>query len=132
MSLSRFSTVDVNQREPADGVPNTSVVAVPLSVTGIVGTTFGAYLMVWIVYWVRGGRQPRFRKQRVALVFLCAMLVVVFVYSRLRRYRLDRLRQRAVATATNFVTQSQEFDSAAASTVAAIQDVELAARGYKL
>ena len=132
MSLSRFSTVDLNHKEPADGVPNTLIVTIPLSVTGIVGTMLGAFLIVWIVYWVRGGRQPQLRKRRVVLVFLCTVLVVVFVYSRLRRQWLDRLRRRAIATATNFVTKSQEFDAAAASTLAAIQDVELAARGYRL
>jgi hypothetical protein len=128
MNLSHFGPGVVSVE-----VPTLSMPARPaISVIGVLATGIAAYLLVWIVYWARGGSQQRLRIGRALAALVVTLALAVIIYAYVRRRRIENLRGRAFASAARFVSQSQAFDVAAVGALAAIQDVELVARGFRL
>ncbi len=132
MNLSHFNPV-LGPSVVSVDVPALSMPARPtISVTGVLATGITAYLLAWIVYWARGGSQQRLRIGRALAALVVTLALAVIIYAYVRRRRIENLRGRAFASAARFVSQSHAFDAAAVSALAAIQDVELVARGFRL
>jgi len=118
-------------RARGEGSDVTQDVVVPTS-KGMVMTASGALLVAWIISWVYYGGLAQLTKKRV--VFAAAILIAGASVSQLymRQQGLRYLRQQALAEVIKFVSESQDFDSAASAALSLIQEVELVSRGYRI
>ena len=106
--------------------------AVPINLTGVIGTGVIAFIIVYLLHWVRGPGKAKFGGSSVLLVLTLFVAVGSIIYAYIRRQWLQYLRCQAVDAASTFVARSQAFDAAASAAINLIQEVELVSRGYRL
>ncbi|KAI9753648.1 MAG: hypothetical protein M4579_005057 [Chaenotheca gracillima] len=103
-----------------------------LSLAGVVATGIGAFLLVWIIHWTRGVGNSQPGKWRLSVVVSLFAVVIAVLYAYIRRKWLTYIRQQTMDSTSQFISGSQNFDAAAAASIALIQEVELVSRGYRL
>ncbi|KAF2088359.1 hypothetical protein K490DRAFT_56355 [Saccharata proteae CBS 121410] len=103
-----------------------------VDVAGAVVSGVGAFVVVWLIHWARGARPGGFSKSRLLLVMTALAVSSTIAYSFVQRQWLQHLRHRAIVLASDLVTNLQAFDTATASALMLIQEVELVSRGYRL
>lgn len=132
VNVFRHRSLDSIRQSVPESHPGSLVSNSPFSITGALATGFGAFAIVWMLYWARGGRQPHLRTSRLLLTIIFVIVGFLIFYSFVRRQWLQFLRQQAVDTAAQLVAQAQEFDAVASVALSIVQDVELVSRGYRL
>jgi hypothetical protein len=100
--------------------------------TGVVGTGVTAFIIVYLLHWLRGAGRARVGGSSVLLVLAVFVAVGSIIYAYIRRQWLQYLRSQAVDAASTFVARSQAFDAAASAAITLIQEVELVSRGYRM
>lgn len=103
-----------------------------LSVEGIFASVLGALGVAIVLSWILGKAPAYVTTKR--LVFLAVILVAAVLVGKvyMRRQWLRYRREQSLTEITTFVSQSQDFDSAAGAALALIQEVELVSRGYRM
>ena len=131
-NVARYSSLNPASQTAPDLQSNASAPKLLLSASGACMTGLVAFLFVWMLHWVRGGGNPRLHLARILLASSCTVVLLLILFSYVRRQRLVFLRQQAVNSAAQLVAGAQDFDTAAAMALSMIQDVELVSRGYRL
>lgn len=103
-----------------------------VSVEGIFASVLGALGVAVVLSWVLGNAPSYFTRKR--LVFLVVLLVAAVLLGQvyMRRQWLRYRRQQSLSEIRTFVSNAQDFDSAAGAALALIQEVELVSRGYRM
>lgn len=102
------------------------------SLIGAVLSATLSFALVWAINWTRADPRRGFSKSRLLLVVFCSSLAILLLYGYLRRQWLQHLRRQVVATASDFVSEAQNFEATTTSTLTLIQEVELVSRGYRM
>ncbi|KAI9845781.1 MAG: hypothetical protein M1838_001542 [Thelocarpon superellum] len=105
---------------------------ITVSLRGAIVTATGAFALVWVLYWARGGASGRLSLGRVAVVLLLLGVLTALGVAFARRQWLQYLRRQAIEAATEFVATSQAFDATATAAMTLIQEVEVVSRGYRI
>lgn len=103
-----------------------------LSVEGFLGSVLGALAVAAVMSWVLGGSSSSATWKRIMIltVLFAASTLVGGVY--MRRQYLRHRRQQALSEIAEFVTNSNDFDSATGAALGLVQEVELVSRGYRM
>ncbi|TPX16717.1 uncharacterized protein E0L32_003658 [Thyridium curvatum] len=99
---------------------------------GLMVAAAAAVALAWVISWVYMGGYSYLTKKRVFVVLGLLVAVSVLGHAYIRQQWLRYIRSQALNEVTNFVTRSQDFDSATSAAVGLIQEVELVSRGYRL
>ena len=102
-----------------------------VTVTGAVSSALLAFSYTWLLSWAIDSDLGVSLGKLALLLFITAT-VVAFLVTYARRQWLQYLRKQTIDMASAFVANLQSFDSAQASTITLIQEVELVSRGYKM
>lgn len=105
---------------------------IPVAGPGLVVTVAGAFVVAWVISWVRAGGFSHLSKEKflagLVVLLLAALAGHVFIRHRWLKY----VREKALNEVNSFVSTSQDFDSAIGAAVSLIQEVELVSRGYRI
>ncbi|PQE14135.1 proliferating cell nuclear antigen protein [Rutstroemia sp. NJR-2017a BVV2] len=118
-------------RDTSGPSPDSPQVA-PFTISGVAATATLAFSFAWLVHWTRGDGSFIHGKLRITILSSVIVASAFILYTYMRKQWLQYLRQQAVSEASQFVQQSQEFDSVAAAALTLVQEVELVSRGYRL
>ncbi|KAI9679903.1 MAG: hypothetical protein M1817_004918 [Caeruleum heppii] len=111
--------------------PSSATTFGPINLTGVIATAGGAFGLVWVIHWAVG-RQQLPSRGRVLLALLPLVLLATILYTYVRRRWLHYLRQQAVASTSDFLSNSRGFDATTLAAITLIQEVELVSRGYRI
>jgi hypothetical protein len=100
--------------------------------TGAALTATVSYALVWMINWVREGRDSGASTTRVAAILALLIFSVALAYVYIRRQWLQYLRLQTLAQAGAFVSKAQHLDIATAAAMTLVQEVELVSRGYRM
>jgi hypothetical protein len=102
------------------------------TLTGVVLTASLAFGLVWMIDWVRGGRESTVSTGRVTIALAILISLSALAYAYIRRQWLQYVRQLTLAEASNFVANAQALDGTTSAAITLIQEVELVSRGYRM
>jgi hypothetical protein len=95
-------------------------------------TALSAFALTWFIHWTRGGGNSLSGMGRMVVFLVILVLFAVISYAYMRRQWLQYLRQQCLAETSEFITNAQNFDNAAAGALTLVQEVELVSRGYRM
>ncbi|KAH7376516.1 Mysoin-binding motif of peroxisomes-domain-containing protein [Plectosphaerella cucumerina] len=103
-----------------------------LDPTGAIGTVLGALAFALAISWMQGAGGSGFTKRRIAVLVILTAITAGVIQVFMRRQWLRYRRHQALSEVSDFVSHTQDFDSATAAAISLIQEVELVSRGYRL
>lgn len=106
--------------------------AVNFSLIGISATATAAFAIAWAINSLRSAGLETIGYKRTCLASAILFLFVAGLYCHFRRQWLKYLRSQVIHNACTLVANAQGFDTAAASAITFIQEVELVSRGYRM
>ncbi|KAI9894698.1 MAG: hypothetical protein M1814_002054 [Vezdaea aestivalis] len=103
-----------------------------LSTEGVALTASGAFFLVWILYWGRGGRTVHFSKTRCLVTCLVLAFIGTTSMAQMKRQMILKLRDQVLQKCSEFVAVANSFDGVMLSGLSFIQEIEVVSRGYRM
>lgn len=103
-----------------------------LSGVGIAASVLAALAVAVVMSWVLGSSPSQITPKRLIFLLVLVVTAVVLGQVHMRRQWLQYRREQSLTEISSFISNSQDFDSAAEATLALVQEVELVSRGYRL
>ena len=118
---SATTTINLN------GPPN-----VRFSLLGVSTTGVAAFVLAWTLHGLRRVEVAQITSRRVILISVLGLAISAGFYFYVLQQGLNNVRGQVIRNASSLVESAQNFDAAASSAVALIQEVELVSRGYRM
>ncbi|KAL9640877.1 MAG: hypothetical protein Q9204_000526 [Flavoplaca sp. TL-2023a] len=99
---------------------------------GLATTALAAFAVAWSVHWTRYIAESTSNRWPLVLTPTVAILICIVLYLSFRRQWLYWLRDQALRSASNLVTEAQDLDAVVSASINLIQEVELVSRGYRI
>ena len=110
-----------------NGPSNVQFSLLGLSITGV-----AAFVLAWALHGLRRVEVAQITSRQVVLISVLGLAISAGFYFYVLQQSLNNVRGQAIRNASSLVESAQNFDAAASSVVALIQEVELVSRGYRM